>query len=254
VSRPIIEPGVPLGQARQGYDIRQLQRRPARNGIADFGTTTQEIHLPAFANVTNGDVSTGVAWVWDFTTWSGGYVTRSTSPSDGDHFSFMALLSPQGSIWQFSYTYWIGPDYGKVMSSIASLGYELSGRPSGCPQGKIQPWDVGYGDALVYLSPSGSTQDCYNVAETQALVNGTGIFQVIPGGDVGAPLTDLTDVGSPCADNVGQDPYTSVNVMDGGPGWYRFKLAVEGKNASSSGFKFRISSATLVRLDDALAN
>jgi len=253
VSRPIIEPGVPLGQARQGYDIRQLQRRPARNGIADFGTTTQQIYLPDLANVTNGDVSTGVGWNWDFTTWSGGYVTRATSPADGDHFSFMALLSPAGSIWQFSFTYWIGPSYGKLKASIASLGYELVSRPSGCPAGKIQPWDAGYGDALNYVSRVAWLQDCYNAAESQALVDGTGLFQVIPGGDIGAPLTDLTDVGNPCANGSGNDPYTAVNVMDGGPGWYRIKMNVEGKNASSSGFKFRVSTATLVRLDDDLA-
>ncbi len=252
MSRPIVEPGTPLTQGKQTYGIRQLQRRPTLNGPAEFGAATQPIYLPAFANVTNCDVSTGVAWNWDFTTWSGGYVTKATSPGDGDNFSFMALLSPQGSIWQLSYTYWVGPSYGKVATSIASLGYQLDTRPSGCPVGKIQPWDVGYGDNLNYLTLGAWTQDCYNVAESQALVDGTGILQVIPGGDNGDPLTDLSDAGSQCADGGGLDPYTSVLVMDGGPGWYRFQLAVNGKNASSSGFKFRISSATLVRLDDAL--
>ncbi len=252
MSRPLTEQGVALTQGRQGFSINQLQRRPALPGLSQFGATTQQIYLPAFANVTNGDVGTGVAWIWDFTTWSGGYVTKATSPADGDYFSFMALLYPQGSVWQFSYTYWIGPSYGKVLASIASLGYELDTRPSGCLPGKIQPWDVGYGDPLNYLSPV-SAQDCYNVAEIQATPDGTGIFQMIPGGDNGDPLTDFSQIGNSCADGGGADPYTQVSVMDGGPGWYRFKLAVEGKNLESSGFKFRISSATLVRLDDDIA-
>ncbi len=233
MSRPIGEPSVPLTQARQGYTDRQLLRRPSVNAFSEFGATTQPIWLQAFAQPTNCEVIGTTQWVYDF--------------------SFMALLSPQGSIWQLSITWWTGPDYGKMDFSMASLEAPPTDRPLGCPPGKIQPWDQAYGDALVYIQPVGSFQDFYSVTETQELVGGQGILQIVVGGSLGDPLTDLNEIGNVCANNTGADPYTLVNVMDGGPGWYRFLLQINGKNASSTGYRFRISSAALVRLDDVLS-
>ncbi len=218
--------------------------------VLDFGGPVQEVFLPSFADVTVNDIGTGVGWLGDAASYGGGYVTRGTSPADGDYFSFLSYFGPTGSAWSMRYLHYVGPDYGKLQVAIASGGYELASRPSGCPPGKIQPYDSGYGDALSYVNFVG-LQDCYNVSETQPTGSFPGNLQLIVGGGVGAVLTDFTDTTSPCADVSGADPYTGINIMDGGPGWYRTKIFVSGKNASSSGFRFRITRVAWSRIDDA---
>ncbi len=251
MSRPIGEPSVPLSQARQAYGTRQLQRRPAQGGLSDFGGQTQEVFLPAFADITVADVGpTGCTWLGDAASYGGGYVTKATSPGDGDSVSFLSYFAPAGSIWSVRYLFYEGPGYGKLRTEIASVGYQLDTRPSGCPGGKIQPYDSAYGDALVYLD-TGWLQDCYAAVEAQPVTSLPGNFQLVVGGNLGDPLTDLSDVGNPCADGSGQDPLTGFLVMDGGPGWYRTQFRVDGKNAASSGFRFRITRVAWSRIDDA---
>ncbi len=248
MSRPIGEPSVPLNQARQAYGTRQLQRRPALGGLSDFGSQTQEVFLPEFADSSNSNASPGVGWDGDAASFGGGYVTRATSPSDGDYFSFMSYFGPTGSVWSLRFLAYSGPDYGNLKTEIASLGYQLEDRPLGCPAGKIQDYTPAYGPALVYFD-IGLSWNGYSASEAQpfaALSNA----QLIVGGDLGDPLTDLTDVGNQCANGSGNDPQTLFPIMDGGPGWYRTKISVNGKSGSSSGFRFRVTRVAWSRVDD----
>lgn len=251
MTRPIVEPNTPRAQAGSEWSIQQLQRRPQITpAVTEFGVGTQIPYLPEFADSSNADQSGGIGFTFDNTSYGGGYVAR-TNPllaADGDYFTFMALLSPIGSIWSFRYLHWVGPAYGKLEVEMASLGYDLAARPSGCPQGKVQPYNAAYGDALSYLN-MGINTDGYNAVEQQ-VTGGFSDFVIEVGGQPGDPLTDFTDIGNECADGAGFDPFNSVAVMDGGPGWYRVKIKINGKNASSTGYNFRISSVAWSRVDD----
>ncbi len=185
-----------------------------------------------------------MVWVGDAASWGGGYVTR-VFPADGDFFEFSFLASPEGSGWGLNFLAYNGPDYGKIDIKVASLGYQLDSRPSGCPVGKIQSDDGSYGDPPDFIAWGG--QDFYAAVEGQ---ENLGQYDFFVGGQVGDVLTDISDVGNPCADGSGDDPMTFIPVTDGGPGWYRVKMVVNGKNASSSGYRVRITRASLIRLDD----
>ncbi len=250
MSRPVGEPSVPLTQARQGYGVRQLQRRPVIGSeTAEFGAATQEIFLPAIGNFSNNCadplIGSSMIYTLDVTApGGGGYVTRVT-PDQGSYFEFDILLTPQNAIFALGLIFGRGPDYGKFTISIASLLYQSELRPSGCPAGKIQPCDGSYGDDPVFFDLD--TQDAYSVAPTYEVY---GQLNLIPGGNVGDPLTDLTDVGNPCADNTGLDPLLGMGIMDGGPGWYRVRVQVNDKNASSTDYRCRIVRFACVRLND----
>lgn len=210
-----------------------------------LGSSTQEVYLPEFASLTNSDTN-GPVWVGDAASYGGGYITRA-SPSNGDYFSFMTLFWPKGSIWSLRALHYVGPDYGIFKMYIASLGYELSSRPSGCANGKIQDFGAGYGDALNYVHFTAVDTDCYAAVESQTH---QGDVQIVVGGDQGDPLTDLREAGNPCGDANGDDPYSNFPIMDGGPGWYRTKIVVDGKNASSTNYRMRISRIAWSRVDD----
>lgn len=210
-----------------------------------LGATTQEIFLPSWQSNTNNDTN-GPGWTSDINSYGGGYITRGI-PQNGDYFSFMHQFSPKGSIWQFQYLYWVGPDYGKVAVSMSSLAYEGSER-LGCVEGKIQDFAAaGFGPALNYIPFVGFTQDCYAAVEAQ---QASGFFQFIPGGEPGDPMTDLSITGGPCVDEDDVDPQSGAPISDGGPGWYRTKMYVDGKNASSTGYRMRISRVVWMRVDD----
>lgn len=254
MSKPIVEPSTPLGLARQGFNIRELQRRPVYPGLSQtLGGVTQTIYLPLIGNSPNTDdcltqssSASSMNWQVDVTAPGGGYVTRDV-PADESCFTFMAQMWPTGSVWGLTYVYGVGPDYGMFDISVASLVYESSERQTGCPAGKIQGWDEAYGPELNYMLLA--TQDAYDASPAYQPLNGDDPFVI--GGDPGDPLTDFTDVGNPCADNVGHDQFTGFNMWDGGPGWYRFRFQVNGKNASSSDYRCRITHIGLIRLDDA---
>ncbi len=251
MSRPITEEGVALTQGKQGFGIHQLQRRPAFNSLGDFGSQTQEIFLPAFADITVADVgATGCTWLGDAASYGGGYVTKATAPADGDSFSFLTYFGPSGSVWSFRFLFYEGEDYGILKTQLASVAYESPDRPSGCVGGKIQPYDSAYGTALSYID-TGWAQDCYAAVLAQPVTSLPGNLQVIVGGDLGDPLTDMSDTVNVCSNVIGADPYTGFTVMDGGPGWYRTKMVIDGKNASSAGFRFRVTRVAWQRIDDA---
>ncbi len=251
MSRPVGEPSVPLNQARQGYGIRQLQRRPViSNPFTDFGVDTNEVYLPRIGNGTTNCNDAGIgpsmAYTLDTAAPAGGYVTRGT-PAVDSYFEFDVLLVPQGGIFGLAYMWGNGPDYGIFTISVASLLYQSELRPSGCPVGKIEPCDGAYGDGPVFKDLS--QQDAYDAGAPFYEILGGDLTWII-GGEVGDPLTDFTDVGNPCANNAGNDPFSGYNIWDGGPGWYRIRFQVTSKNASSSDFRCRIPRICVLRLND----
>lgn len=250
MSRPIVEPSTPLDLGKKGFSINQLQRRPVYpDQTAELGLPTTVIYMPLIGNGPNVDndpmVGPAMSFELDATAPFGGYVTRST-PAIDSYFTFMVNMQPQGSIWGLSWVYGIGPDYGIVETSVASVIYQSPERQSGCPIGKIQPPNEAYGGPLNYMAFS--TQDAYNATDDYAFIDGMQVWVI--GGDVGSPLTDFADTSNPCATGGGDDPFTGYTIWDGGPGWYRFRFQVTDKNASSTNYRHRINHIGLIRLDD----
>lgn len=250
MSRPVGEPSVPLRQVQQGYGIRQLQRRPTvTSQLADFGVDTKEVYLPRVghgpANCNDAGIGPDMSYALDAAAPAGGYVTRGT-PAINSYFEFDILLAPQGGIFGLHYIWGIGPDYGKFTVSVASLLYQSELRPSGCSEGKIEPCDLAYGVGPTFMNMT--QQDAYNAAPAYDILASDIVW--IIGGNVGDPLTDFSDVGNPCADNAGNDPFSGYNIWNGGPGWYRIRIQVTSKNASSSDYRCRIARFAVMRLND----
>lgn len=180
----------------------------------------------------------GYTWVNDASFVGGGYVEGT---ADGDYFTCMVLLGPKGSIWQITWRAAQGPDFGRFTFALASLGYESNLRPSGDNTGKIAPVDGAYGSFTYIDLATTHSYDAYNPADVgEVRVSSSTPF--IVGGDEGDPLTDFFTGNT--------DPMTGFTLMDGGPGWYRFKVYTDGKNAASSGYRVRISNIVFSRRAD----
>lgn len=220
--------------------VEQLERVPAARYLTQFGTWHQQLPLVFYdaAAAPPGIDVDGYSWVNDASFVGGGYVEGT---ADAKYFTGMVLLGPKGSIWQITWRAANGPDFGRFTFALASLLYESDLRPSGDPTGKIAPVDGAYGSFTYIDLATTHTYDGYAATDLgEVLVSSSVPF--IVGGDEGAPLTDF-DTGV-------TDPMTGFTLMDGGPGWYRFKVYTDGKNASSSGFKVRISNILFTRRAD----
>jgi hypothetical protein len=219
--------------------VEQLERTKPDAGVSLFGSSHQAVPLGYYGSgAPNLDV-VGYAWVADATSYGGGYVE---ADADDDYFTGLVLLEPKGSVWQFNYRHSAGPDYGRFRVGLASLEYESADRPSGDSEGKIAPVDGSYGSfSYVELTPGVGGIDLYSATAIGDLASSNS-NPFIVGGDVGDPLSSFTALGN--------DPYTGFPIMDGGPGWYRMKIYTDGKNASSSGFRIRLSEVILTRRAD----
>lgn len=168
-----------------------------------------------------------------------GYLGNDTTPGTADYFSYMVQLAPKGSYWAVTWAGDVGTDFGKATFSLASLLYQREDRPSGDPQGKIDDHFDETDTALDYVDIV--TVDFYN--GTPAVAGNVGQVGLIVGGEPGDKLTAF-------GSGVGTDPLTGIDMIDGGPGWYRLKVRVNGKHASSSDYKLRFRDVALVRQGD----
>lgn len=167
-----------------------------------------------------------------------GYYGNDTTPGTADYFSFMVQLAPRGSVWGLAWSADVGPDFGKATLALASLLYQREDRPSGDPQGKI---DDGFDETdtdIDYVDIT--TIDCYSA--TAAVAGQASWVGLVVGGEPGDKLTDFGGLGT--------DPLTGYSLIDGGPGWYRLKVRVNGKHASSSSYKLRFRDVGVGRLGD----
>lgn len=207
---------------------------------ADFGAWHQRIPLYYYdaINQPPGWDYSGFQWVNDASFRGGGYVGAT---ADASYFTCLVLLAPKGSIWQLNISHSDGPDFGRIRVQLASMLYESASRPSGDPTGKIGPVDGSYG-SFTYVDLNASPGfDTYSATPGGDHASGSSLPFIV-GGDEGDPLTDILSAPT--------DPFTGRRMMDGGPGWYRLKIHVSGKNASSSGYKVRISDVLLNRRAD----
>lgn len=210
-------------------------------GGTELGPWHQSIPLTQYGSGGGGLDVSGFAWVPDASFAHGGYIGAT---ADTSYFTSLIQLAPKGAIFQLSIRMATGPDFGRVSFALTSLEYESASRPSGDTTGKIAPVDGAYGTfSYIDMIPAAST---FNFEGYSASATGdftfTGTIPFIMGGDVGDPLTDFETAVS--------DPLTGFKLTDGGPGWYRIKCYVDGKNASSSGYKTRISEILLTRRAD----
>lgn len=225
--------------------VEQLERVPAARYATQFGSSHQSLPLQ-YAGSPIPDISgvfwDGFEWITDPTSFRCGYAEATT---EGAFFSGLVLLEPKGSVWHFNNRRSEGPDFGKYTISLASLVYEspLRGGTLADQAGKIGPSDGSYaGSEPPFAYVDLATADAYASVAVNDYAPETVNPPFIVGGEVGDPLTDfVTGI---------TDPFLGFQLMDGGPGWYRLRVMVEGQNPSSTGFRCRISEAILTRRSD----
>jgi hypothetical protein len=214
--------------------------------VTDFGDASYNAPLIALADSGNTLKTAGVVWVFDAAVSSGGYITK-VAPANGSYFATLLRFHPQNAIYALAFTYASGPDYGNFDVNIASIEYQSASRPSGDPEGKLQDLTVGFGNAIVAgygSNPVFKKLTTYNAYSAVAIAESgsSGVLTFIPGGAEGDVLTSLT---------AATDPYTLLSISDGGPGWYLIQFKVNGKDAASTNYRFRIISLQVLRTPDA---
>lgn len=144
--------------------------------------------------------------------------------ANGDLVRFRFALGPTGSTWALVLGFLNGSDFGKLDVRLASVPlYTTAGTMAR------------YSD-LSWIANYGSPTDCYQVAAGPRPDQSYGSSVITIGGDPGDAATTWTN--------------TSGNgLTDGGPGIYAVEVYVNGKNASSSGYKAGLWAFGVTRLD-----
>jgi len=198
---------------------------------------TSPLVIPILMNEFN--TYDGFGWTWvavDNTVRYGAVRTNAhlRTPALNDYLTHGVTLGPTGSIWGLSLTYKGGPDCGKVQFSLASVATPNPGRAGSSDEGTLDD------DIPTYIDLRNALADFYNSSAVDASYNGLiGAFRIM--GAAGDPFTTLT---------TGGDTFTSFDTIDGGPGAYRLRAKVTGKNASSTGYRAEITGLAFIRLDD----
>ena len=163
------------------------------------------------------------------------YWTNTTGgATDGDFITRIVRLGPQGSIWNVWYVSDEGTDYGKVKFQLASLSENADATVSGFTDvtGAMEATEL-EGDAVTFYDLSalnGVTHDDHYAA---APVTGTLWEQEWQFRIMGSAGTELTATPTYSAN-------TNTFHANGGPGLYALRLIVDGKNASSTGYRVRV--------------
>lgn len=239
----------PLGYGSHEQDTAQLrnrvtrlERRPSTAPAAASGdsygwATPLNLALLEHASLESGNqwASTTPTVVNDSTYLHGGY--HRLNDADGQYIRRLVNIGPKGSYWKFLFTGKTGPDYGIMEISIATALESISytGDSIG-NEGELQDGSVSNTNLTWVTLPD--TYDMYTGTEALWTYSNVAGFKIM--GDPG-------DVGTAMSSG-DYDP--STRHWDGGPGpvWVEFKI--NGKNGSSSGYKWRLSSAAMIRVDD----
>jgi hypothetical protein len=155
---------------------------------------------------------------------------------DGDHLLFPVRIGPQGSWWGVNIGYKKGPDFGKLKFSWGGPMDEGAGVGGGL-ESSNDIWDALNGLSWVdYFE----LVDGYHAATE--IVDQLGVLSDfrIMGSTPDDKLTAFTTAVDHSARRHG----------DGGPGIYYLRVSVDGKNASSSGYKAALWSLTVSTFDD----
>jgi hypothetical protein len=193
-------------------------------------------------------------WTRDTSIDFGGYLHNDPGAADGDEMFIGAPLGPRWSCWNLDICYGRGPDHGIIDAQVVTVPFYrtcggvgvLSPPPSAgarfdIPNASDSGFSSAYDDWDWFDFNAGV--DGYNSTETfNSYHSEMGrTFRIT--GKYGKLLTN-PDTGL-C------EPLTGDSFDSGDGLIYYFRLFVNGKNASSSGFKFRIQA---VRLSRAIEN
>ncbi len=207
---------------------------PCLSALADQYTPIQPLPLQ-IRNQTN-DLHQNIRWgfVVDSLYPLNGYVEPSII-SDGQYIEWLVNLGPKRSLWTITYTTSIGPDYGKLDIRLASAPLDLTNFPNDAlPIAGNQTLDTGN---LTFALLN--TIDCYNA--TLARANQWSQYpKFLITGDKDVSGTAFTN---------GTGIYTGLKMWDGGSGLHYIRIKVNGKNASSTGFRARLIECCLWRVD-----
>jgi len=170
----------------------------------------------------------GTRWVYvaDSTAPYGAYVQTT---GDTHFFDTMLNIGPQNSQWMVHVICQGGSDFGKLEIHLGTVAYLTVG-----------DYDLETVNNVTYVLMEvggfgGGVKDCYSVAASDKSFTAGGF---IIRGDPGVKGTTFTNVGGAHLD------------WNGGPGPHRLRIKLNGKNASSSGFRGRVSSIALTRRDE----
>lgn len=273
MSKNVAEPTPERRVSNIEFRTRQLERRPAlvpRDGLGDRAIEYLwgGPHLNWFVNspgITNAvDFQT---WVRDYTVDFDGYLSNGGG-SDGDVAIFAAPLGPRWSVWDIDICLGEGPDYGVIKVDIATQpfgrsceGLNAGPDPDGSPLGSLGRFDIPATTETLagpYQVGSVWTNDPAGLAEDKffPMPNiGVGCYRAVESfnhynPELGTHLRITGEYG----DLLTQGPhdcgctFDTGGCLDSGDGvMYYFRVRVDGKEASSSGFKGRIQAFRLSR-------
>ena len=167
-------------------------------------------------------------WTVDATYVNCGYLEKTT---DGQVVSWMVNLQPARSAWIIGVITGMGADYGKLETQLASNPIDQSiFTADRFPEESAN---------LTYVTLQ--TFDCYN-ATTLKNVQWASFTIFLITGDEGTNGTAFT---------TGTGLYAGIKTWDGGPGLHRVRLKTNGKHASSTGYRNRVSQLVVARVSDA---
>jgi hypothetical protein len=233
--------------------IERLERRPlpaAANAGAPFGFPMSYVMMDPFCLTSPAGSSLGWSYVDNFGTnrWNPYYIEAT---ADAKYLTRLVRLGPKGSIWMTQIITRKSSDACKFRMEIASLSengpYGANGNggaangigtledPDEIPA-TFLPISRSYGPLGTYeIDLYGAVTSDYQEIEQEFY------FRLM--GDDGAPLTTIS------ANN--QADQTHVE-LDGGAGMYAIRIKINGKNASSSGYRLRLHYWHLIRTAETL--
>jgi len=248
MSKNLAEPSTQRFIAGHGYNIRNLTRRPS-NYNSQFGPWPTGYNYALFTTYGCLDAN---AFNWDrideapatntvhratlnnYRRNIGGSVATRTA-TDGDYFVFGGRFGPQFSIWYIASWHLLGPNFGNISlyfygaltenddGTVTPIIDDIENNGDWIladTQGAGQPYGLGYGAAEhsdIFCDP----------------------FFILTGPD-GAVATTYVPPLAP------GDDYST----DGGAGLYYIKMQINGKSASSSGYRGAVSELTMKRGSD----
>lgn len=178
-------------------------------------------------------------------TWAGTWRAENNlgaSPADGDDHYAAARIGPKGATFALNLVLDKDANCGRISFQFAS-DPETDGTgylPTLTDGYMFDPPDATYVAVPAYQSggtPTNSGRiDLYAAAPATGYYPFVCEFRVM--GDPGTPFTTNT---------LASDGNTYVNQFDGGPGMYWVRMFVDGKNASSSGYRVPVRGMWIVR-------
>lgn len=210
--------------------VESLARRPAPTApsTAGGGGTLYLPVLEASSMSNNIEASATPTWAVDNTYPHCGYLQMNALNA---HVAWPIDLGPKGSIWHPIALLATGTDFGKVEFMLGTPDAEDDGSGLG---GTFESHDT---TATFASFPTGTTVDCYSASPSTlpGFSETWTSFQI--GGDDGA-------IGTAFSAGSGAATY----VWNGGAGPHWVRLKVTDKNASSSGYRMRLSALMLIRM------